>query len=152
VTGATGWAALAFAAGAGIPVMASLNAALARHLGGTAAAAFALFTVGLVASGTALAASGTLPGLSAVAKAPPQAFAGGLFVAFYIFGVTYLAPRFGVANTILFVMVAQILTSSLIDHFGALGAIRRPLQPLRMTGLAILLIGLAITQASHAGD
>jgi bacterial/archaeal transporter family-2 protein len=152
MTGYTGWALWAFVAGAGIPVMASLNGSLARTLDSTPAAAVTLFAVGLLAATAVLVASGTWPGIAAFAKAPPQLFAGGLIVAFYILGVTFLAPRFGVANTILFVMVAQIVTSSLIDHFGILGATQRPLQPLRMAGLAILMLGLAVTQLSRAGD
>lgn len=138
----------AFVAGAGIPIMASLNGALARVVGSTPAAAVVLFALGLLVSFGVLLASGTLPSAAAWQQVPPQAYSGGLIVAFYILSVTFLTPRFGVGNTILFVMVAQIITSSLIDHFGVLGAVQRPLQPLRIIGLVILLVGLAVTQLS----
>lgn len=73
---------------------------------------------------------------------------GGLIVAFYVLSVTLLAPRFGIGNAILFVMVAQIFTSAAIDHFGLFGAILRPVSLLRAGGLAVLLLGLVISQVA----
>lgn len=146
------WAGWAFLAGAGIPLMAALNGGLARSLGSTPAAVAMLFIVGFSASALVLVASGDLAALRALTWAPPQLFTGGLIVAFYILSVTHLAPRFGVANTILFVMVAQIITSSIIDHFGLFGATERPIDTARLIGLALLLIGLGVTQASRSVD
>lgn len=144
------WALWALAAGAGIPVMASLNGALARTLGNTPAAAAVLFLVGFLVCGLVLLTTGGASSLARLFQSPPSLFAGGLIVAFYILSVTHLAPRFGVANTILFVMVAQIVTSSLIDHFGVFGASQRPITIQRLAGLAIILAGLVLTQTRQA--
>lgn len=56
-----------------------------------------------------------------------------------------LAPRFGVGNAMLFVMTAQILTFAAIDHFALFGASVRPLDTMRIAGLAMMLAGLAVT-------
>ncbi len=141
------WAA---AAGALIPVMAGLNGALGRTLGSTPAAAVVLFAVGLAASALVLVLTGGVSALGNISQAPPGTFLGGVIVAFYIVCVTYLAPRFGMADTILFVMVAQLITSSALDHFGAFGAVPRLVGPTRLAGLFILLAGLATTQLSAA--
>ena len=143
------WAALA---GAFIPVMAVLNARLGKALGAPTHAAFVLFAVGLVATGAAsLFLTGRLPVPAALGAVAPANFAGGVIVAFYILSITMLATRFGVGNAILFAMVAQILMSAVIDHFGLFGMTIRPMTVVRAAGLGVLLVGLAITQLAVAG-
>lgn len=137
----------AMAAGAFIPVMAVLNARLGRSLADPLHAVFILFAVGFAVSGlVCLVLTGGLPAMSKLSEVAPINFSGGLIVAFYVFSVTLLAPRFGIGNTILFVMVAQIFTSAALDHFGLFGAAVRPVNGLRAMGLAILLTGLVVTQ------
>lgn len=136
----------AFVAGAGIPVMASLSGSLGRLIGSGSAAALVLFMVGLMCTAVAVALSGSAPALPQAAQAPPHLLLGGAIVAFYILSVTALTPQFGVANTILFVMVAQIIMSSAIDNFGLFGATPRPVGAMRLAGLLLLVISLFIAQ------
>ena len=144
------WAAMA---GAFIPVMAVLNARLGRTLGEPMHAPVILFAVGLLATSAVSALiTGRMPSLLALGGTSPINFAGGLIVAFYVISVTLLAPRFGVGNTILFVMIAQIAMSAAIDHVGLLGAAVRPVTALRLSGLAIMLAGLAVTQLASSKD
>lgn len=143
-----GYAAWAFAAGALIPLMAILNAGLARVAGGIAQASVILFGVGLIASLVlALALGARLPGSSIMLSAAPRQFAGGLIVAFYVVSITFLAPRFGVGNAILLAVTAQLLTSAVIDHFALAGASLRPVTVVRAIGLCIVVVGVLITQA-----
>lgn len=138
------WAA---AAGAGIPVMAVLNARLDRALGGASYAAMALFAVGFATTLLlSILLAGRWPDMTTLSSTRPGDFAGGVIVAGYIFSITMLAPRFGVANAILFVMTAQIFTSAAIDHFGLFGASVRPLTAVRALGLLVMLLGLLISQ------
>lgn len=142
----------AFVAGAGIPVMAALNGALATQIGGPRAAALVLFVVGLAAAALAFGMlGGSWRALGAVAHAPPQLLLGGVIVAFYIFSVTTLVPSFGVANTILFVLLAQTITSTAIDHFGLFGAQVRPVDAVRLAGVVLVGVGLAVTQMPRPG-
>jgi bacterial/archaeal transporter family-2 protein len=144
-------AAWAFAAGALIPVMASLNGRLARELGGAPAAAVVLFMVALLAmSALFFVLRQSVPAAAQFASAPGQLYLGGLVVAFYVISVTVLVPIFGVGNTILFAMTAQILMSAAMDHFGLFGAPLRPVSLMRLTGLALMLAGLFIAQISVA--
>lgn len=137
----------AFAAGALIPVMALLNAALGRSVGGPIQATVLLFAVGLLAA-LLLAAvtSSRLPGLPTLARIHPAHYAGALIVGFYVLSVTFLAPRFGIGNTILFAMTAQLLTSAAIDHFALVGAASRPVSLVRAIGLLVVIAGLVLTQ------
>jgi transporter family-2 protein len=126
--------------------MAILNGGLARTLGSTAAAAVVLLAVGLLSASVALLASGTGAALTRVAAAPWHLALGGVIVAFYVLSVTVLVPVFGVGNTILCIMVTQIVVSSTIDHFGLLGAPLRPLDGVRLAGIWLLIAGLLVTQ------
>ena len=138
------WAA---AAGLFIPLMAVLNARLGRSLGAPIQAPVVLFIVAAIfASAVSLAFSGKLPSSSGLMTTSPVNLLGGVIVGFYVVSVTLLAPRFGVGNAILFVMVAQIISSAAIDHLGLLGVQVRPLDLRRITGLTVLVTGLVITQ------
>ncbi len=139
----------AFAAGALIPLMGILNAGLARATGGPVPATVILFATGLAASLVlALATMTRVPDFSALARLPPAQYAGGLIVGFYVVSITYLAPRFGIGNAILFAVSAQLVTAAVIDHFALAGAIGRPLNAIRLIGLAIVVAGVVLTQLS----
>jgi bacterial/archaeal transporter family-2 protein len=146
---AVSYALWAFAAGALIPLMAILNAGLAREVGGPIQATVILFTIALIASLLVAAiATVRIPVLSGLAHIPTLEYAGGLIVAFYVLSITFLAPRFGVGNAILFAVTAQLLSSAVIDHLALAGATLRPLTSMRVLGLAIVIIGVVLTQIS----
>jgi transporter family-2 protein len=137
----------AFGAGALIPLMATLNGGIARAAGGHVQATVILFAVGLIASLLlAVATAVRVPELHALARVAPHQYAGGLIVAFYVLSITFLAPRFGVGNAILFAVTAQLISSALIDHFAFAGATLRPLTSMRAVGLLIVIAGVVITQ------
>lgn len=143
------WAA---AAGALIPAMAVINGRLGRSLGSSLFAVVALFGVGLSASlALTLLVERRLPTPARLASEPVQSYAAGLIVLFYIATVTALAPKLGVGSTILFVMVAQVVSSTAIDHFGLLDAPVQRLSSLRAVGVLLVLAGLGITQVAPAG-
>jgi transporter family-2 protein len=130
--------------------MAVLNGRLGRGLGEPLHAPVILFVVGLLACvATALLSTRTLPNPVMLADVNALNLAGGLIVAFYVISATLLAPRFGVGNFILFAMVAQIIVSALIDHFGWFGVTPRPVNLMRAGGITLLLVGLLITQLAN---
>jgi bacterial/archaeal transporter family-2 protein len=143
------YAVWALAAGALIPLMAILNAGLARATGGTIQATVLLFATGLTASLVLAAVTKTpIPAIQTLARIAPSQYAGGMIVGFYILSITFIAPRFGVGNAILFAVTAQLLTSAFIDHFALAGATLRPLTAMRAMGLLIVVAGVIITQLS----
>ena len=137
----------AFGAGALIPLMGIINAGLARNVGGPIPATVVLFATGLLAAiALALVTSSRVPALSTLARLPPAQYAGGLIVGFYVVSITFLAPRFGIGNAILFAVTAQLLTAALIDHFALAGAALRPLTAVRAIGLVVVVAGVVLTQ------
>ena len=139
----------AFAAGALIPLMGILNAGLARGTGGPVPATVLLFATALAASlGLALVTMTRFPTLETLQRIPVSQYTGGLIVGFYVVSITFLAPRFGIGNAILFAVTAQLITAAAIDHFALAGAVGRPLNAVRVVGLAIVVAGVVITQLS----
>lgn len=59
--------------------------------------------------------------------------------------ISYMIPRVGVAAAIITVVAGQILVSTVLDHFGWLGAMGRPMDPARAIGLAVVLVGVWLT-------
>jgi transporter family-2 protein len=140
------WAALA---GAFIPVMAILNGRLGKSMGEALHASVILFGVGFLFCLTvALVLTKSLPNAADLANAKPIEYLGGFIVGFYVISATLLAPRIGLANFIVCAVSAQIIISVVIDHFGLLGAMVRPLSMTRLIGIGLLIAGIIVTQIS----
>ena len=134
-----------FAAGLGIPLLAALNARLGANIGSPAAAATVLFVVAFLAAGATLMLTG--PGaLRALPGQPAHLFLAGLLVAFYVLSITWIAPTFGVGNAVFLVLLGQLVSAALIDHFGLFGAQAVAVSPLRLAGIAVMAAGVALTQ------
>ncbi len=145
MTPAAQYAAVMLAAGIGIPVLAALNAALGVRLGSPVAAAMVLFCVALLCSAAVWAALGRT-GLAKLNEAPRHLFLAGALVAFYILSITFIAPHFGIGNAVFFVLLGQLISAAAIDHLGLFGARISPLSLTRATGIAVMALGVWITQ------
>lgn len=89
------------------------------------AAGAILFTVALSATVLVLLLTNPAPIMQAV-HAPKHLFLAGFPVAFYVLSITYVAPHFGVGNTVFFVLLGQLTSAAAIDHFGLFGAKSAP--------------------------
>jgi len=138
------YASVMLLAGVGIPILAALNAKLGARIGSPAAAAMVVFTVALCVGVVAmLVTTGPRP-LSQLAAQPPHLFAAGLFMAFYVLSVTYIAPKFGVGNAVFCVLLGQMISAAAIDNFGLIGATVRPLTLMRGAGIGLMASGLLL--------
>ena len=140
------YAGIMLLAGIGIPVLAALNAQLGNRIGSAPAAAAVLFAVAVLAAGaTMLIAGGPTP-LRLIPAQPTYLLSAGLLVAFYVLSITWIAPRFGIGNAIFCVLLGQMISASVIDHFGLFGAIVRPLSLARASGVGIMALGVLLIQ------
>lgn len=138
-----------FAAGIGIPLLAALNARLGANIGSPAAAATVLFIVAFVTAALTMIFTGP-EALRAIPAQPKHLLLAGILVAFYVLSITYVAPTFGIGNAIFFVLLGQLVSAAAIDHFGLFGAQHTPVTGLRLTGIAVMTLGVAITQLGAA--
>lgn len=135
------YASLMVVAGLGIPIMAALNGNLGSKLGSPALATTILFLVGGMVSLAFLFVSGGLPKSTIKESIPVFFYFGGLFVIFYILSITWTAPKFGVGNSITMVLLGQLVSIAIIDHFGLLGALKHTITVQRLAGLAFMMLG-----------
>lgn len=132
-----------------IPIMAALSGALGRALDNPWVAAAIVSAGGFatVLAFTLLTGSMNVS-WDALKQAKPLQLLAGLGFAFYLLSITWVGPRFGIGNAVMFVLAGQIVSSALIDHFGLFGAPHKPIDMLRASGLVIMAVGIAIAQVA----
>lgn len=143
---ALAYAAIMFAAGVGIPILAALNAALGVRIGSPAAAAVVLFFIAVLVALAATLATGGSRSVGLVPAQPKHLLLGGVLVAFYVLSITWIAPRFGVGNAVFFVLLGQLVAAGTIDHFGLFGARQTPLTAMRAAGIALMAVGVLMSR------
>jgi bacterial/archaeal transporter family-2 protein len=149
--GRSGWALLGLAAGAALPVQAAVNAQLRADLDAPMTVGAFSFAVATTAMALVLAALLRLrrtprPRLGRLRRLPWWGWLGGAVGATYVTAVFLLLPEIGAAATIGLTVAGQQLASLLIDQYGLLRLPRRPLTRTRLTGVALLLAGVALIQ------
>ncbi len=136
---------LMLGAGFGIPVMAAANANLARCLGSTFLAVVILCSVAsIIAFGLLLLHA---PG-EAVRIWPKNIayYTAGILFVIYIGSITYASPRIGLGNAIFLVLVGQLISAAIIDHYGWFGSMQSPITDRRLIGLSIMVVGTYIAR------
>jgi transporter family-2 protein len=143
------YVALSTVGGILIPIMAALSGALGRTLDNPWAAA-AIVSAGAFALVLAftLATGSMNVSWSALQQAKPLQLLAGVGFAFYLLSITWVGPRFGIGNAVMFVLGGQIISSAMIDHFGLFGAPHKPIDLLRTAGLVIMAVGIAVAQVA----
>lgn len=134
------------AAGIGVPILAAISAQLGSRIGAPLAAGVLALLVALVVAALAAALTGQLRPLGQIAAQPIWLLGGGIFMAFYLLSITWIAPRFGVGNAVFCVLLGQMIAASLIDHFGLFGAKVMAVSGLRLTGILTMAFGLFLIQ------
>lgn len=69
----------------------------------------------------------------------------GIFGLIVIGAISYMIPRIGVAAAVITIVAGQMLVSTVLDHFGWLGGMGRPMDLTRAIGLAVVLVGVWLT-------
>jgi transporter family-2 protein len=139
---------LVLLAGGMIALQAPTNAILARAGGSPVLAALISFAVGTVTLLLVWLASGNRPRVGAFGGLPPYAWLGGAYGALYVAVAAYAAPRLGLAALITIGIAGQIAMALLLDHFGALGLPREPINLGRIAGVALVFAGVVLVRRS----
>ena len=69
----------------------------------------------------------------------------GIFGLVVIGAISYMIPRIGVAGAITTIVAGQLLVSTILDQFGWLGVMERPMDLTRAIGLGVVLVGVWLT-------
>ncbi|MFT5657260.1 MAG: transporter family-2 protein [Gammaproteobacteria bacterium] len=139
--------ALAVLAGAMLPVQGVVNSQLGRHLDNVVLGTLISFVVGaftLLAVFLYRSSGSVETSLQGMKDVPPVLYIGGVLGAIYVTAVAVLIPKIGVANTMIAVILGQVLLSLLLDHFGILGVEVREIGWPRIIGASLVVLGLAL--------
>lgn len=137
---------LVFIAGAMVAIQAPTNAMLAKAGGSAVLAALISFTVGTLALLAVWLMSGNRPGTAAFAGLPWYAWIGGLYGAVFVAAAAYAAPKIGVASLITIGIAGQIAMALWLDHIGAMGLTREPINVGRLLGALLVVLGVVLVR------
>ncbi|MEM1362374.1 MAG: DMT family transporter [Pseudomonadota bacterium] len=134
----------AFATGALVPLQLTFNGQLGGVTRNAFTASLIVFLTGsLVLTIIVAFTRPTLPSIVDLANAPKTVWLGGLIATIYIIAIVVLTPKLGVGLTTGLILVGQIMTALLLDHFGAFGNPQHTLSIGRAAGLTLMIAGIA---------
>jgi bacterial/archaeal transporter family-2 protein len=136
---------LALAGGAALPIQIGINGFLRQTLGSAMQAAFISFSVGAVAGlGACYALREGAPSLERLSATAPWMWIGGFFGVFYVWTTIVAGPRVGAVLAVSLAIAGQVVVASLLDHFGVLGFPQSSLSPLKIAGVALVVVGVVV--------
>jgi transporter family-2 protein len=132
---------LALISGVLMAIQGSLNAILSKVIG-LLEATFVVHLIGTIILVVLLFMTKLGKGnLAAFSQAPWYAYLGGLIGVFIIYLVAASIPAVGVCNATTAIIVGQVLTAVIIDHFGGFGLQRVPCNWTQLVGVVLLAVG-----------
>ena len=134
-----------FAAGLGVPLLAAINAQFGQFINSPIAAVTVMLCIAFSAILIIALTTLNLP-FNQIVVAPKYCFLAGLLIVFYILSITTIAPRFGVGNAVFFVLMGQLVSAAVIDHFALFGSSGSALTFTRSLGVLVMALGVWITQ------
>ena len=140
------WPAL-LTVGAGISVLIQqvLNANLRAELYSAAWSGFVSYFLGVLCMvGLAIVLRDPVPSTTTILRVPLWAWSGGIFGAIFIGLSIITIPKLGGAAYIALLVTGQMIAALAVDHFGWLGVQERPIDSLRMLGVALLIGGVVL--------
>jgi transporter family-2 protein len=139
---------LVFIAGAMVAIQAPTNSMLAKAGDSPILAALISFMVGTIALLAVWLMTPNRPGTAAFAGLPWYAWIGGLYGAVFVAVAAYAAPRIGVASLITIGIAGQIVMALWLDHVGAMGLTREPINVGRALGALLVVAGVVLVRRS----
>lgn len=141
------WVIVTILIGMVLPMQAGINASLAKHLGSSPQAALVSFAGGLLMMLVfCLASRDNLPSAKSLGAVPPYLLIGGFLGGMLVITSIIVAPRIGAVALVAALVTGQLIFSVVLDHYGWIGFPVRPVNAMRLLGVALLLIGIWIIQ------
>lgn len=119
----------------------AMNGKIATLLASTAAANCLFWTIGALTAGGIWLFGGERHVWERALQVPLYLWLAGAFGASIVLGISFLMPRFGVAQTTVGLMLGQLATGAVISHFGWFNSPIAVLDIYRVVGLLFVLGG-----------
>jgi transporter family-2 protein len=149
VPGKAGWIVLALLAGAVLPVQGVVNGLLRQDIGAPFVVGAVSFLVATLAMALALLLSSAIfrtppPTLQGLPAMPWWGWLGGFAGAVYVTTVFTAIPVIGASAAVGLTVAGQQVASVFVDRHGWFRLPKRDVAPLRLSGVALLLAGVAV--------
>jgi bacterial/archaeal transporter family-2 protein len=131
-------------AGALLPAQFATNSALANHLHSVILTGAISYSVGSLLLIILVTLQRKSPDWAAARQAPFWSWFGGAIGSAYVVGSVLLTQALGAAIATTLVIASQIVTAILLDHFGALGLPKRPINRVRLMAVILVFLSLGI--------
>jgi bacterial/archaeal transporter family-2 protein len=125
--------------GVAVGLQAPMGGAMGARIGGTASS-FIIHLGGLILSGLLLFARGGEK-IRDWQTIPWYMLGAGLFGLILYLTISVTQPRLGSAMMIVLIIIGQLLVGMILDHFGLLGVVTRPIDLPRVLGMVALVAG-----------
>jgi bacterial/archaeal transporter family-2 protein len=136
---------LALVAGTSFVIQQAVNSNLRHELGSAWWAGFVSYLGGtIVMLVMVLAMRAPLLSSQVIARSSWWSWWGGLFGAVYIAISIFLLPRLGAFTVVALIVIGQLVTSLLFDHFGILNVPHYPISLTRVAGAILLFAGAVL--------
>ena len=137
---------IALIAGISLATQAAINTQLSKvTLGQPLIAALISFTSGsIILFIVCLFKTNLSEALPHLSNQPLWKFIGGSLGAFAVFTTIYLAPKVGVTNMLFFIIIGQLITAMIIDHYGLINMSIHLINWWKIIGMSIICLGLMI--------
>ncbi|WP_147277066.1 DMT family transporter [Runella aurantiaca] len=136
---------LAITAGVLIPFQSAMNSALGKGLQNPYFSALTIFIVAVIGlSAYIILSRQTVPNMTHFAAPPKWSYIGGILGGTYVLLVVWLAPKLGIGNVTVLVLMGQVIAAMVIDQFGLLGAPLHPISWQRLIGVVLLCTGVYV--------
>lgn len=134
---------LALLAGIMIPFQSAINAQLGKALQSPYYSALTVFVVAAIGIFIYIVLSRfATPSAEQFSSAPVWSYLGGVLGGAYILLIVICAPKLGIGNVTVLVLLGQIPSAVLIDHFGLLGFLVHTLNWKRLEGVVFMAAGV----------
>jgi len=138
---------LALAAGICIPTQAGINSQLSHWTHSPVLAAGISFAIGTgCLAAYVLVTRIPLPSAAALGAAPWWIWCGGALGAFFVASTIFLVPKLGATTMLALVLAGQMVTSLLLDQYGAFAFPVHPISLPRVLGVLMVAAGVVLIQ------
>jgi len=136
---------VALLAGAALPFQAASNAAVGRALGHPFWGAITSLVISaMVILPLLIAQRAAAPTISSALHGPWWLWVGGALGAIYVGGAAVVTPKLGAGGFLVCVVAGQMVVAMVVDHYGLMGIVPKPVNLLRLAGVALILGGVLL--------
>lgn len=138
---------LSVVAGIMIPFQSAMNAQLGRVLHSAYYSTLVVFLVAVCSIGVFIVCSRqAFPSIQSLSNAPVWAYGGGIIGAAYILLIIVCAPKLGIGNVTVLVLLGQMIAALCIDHFGWLQSPVHAINWQRLLGVLMVAGGVYLVK------